>query len=388
MMNVGSSNCSECHRAIRDQWIYKVGGSLHHASCLSCAVCSAQLDETCYSYNGAYYCKKDYFTYFGPRCGSCQVTIMFDEYSTRLGDHFFHPNCLHCSVCNVTILKGQNVGFSNDGLLYCEDHSFMSFMKTTLPYGSFDSGIESDLSVHDSGSNTPSSLLNLDDANSTQSRESEDDEDKVKDLDENGKENKRRGPRTTIKAKQFEVLKTVFSQTPKPTRLMREQLAKETGLPMRVIQVWFQNKRSKEKRMHQMRFMARGPFLPPNAGRRNAGGIRYPGYYPGELPPGGPYPEPPYGPPDFAFGYPQAPPNAAGYNNHSVPGDNTDPNLFDSSNNSFPSPPSGDFPSGSEPPEGFNSGGGDLFPPSSNPSKQQESSGLNNPGGPQATLVS
>ena len=50
---------------------------------------------------------------------------------------------------------------------------------------------------------------------------------------------KRRGPRTTIKAKQLEVLKTAFNQTPKPTRHIREQLAKETGLPMRVIQVNF-----------------------------------------------------------------------------------------------------------------------------------------------------
>ena len=48
---------------------------------------------------------------------------------------------------------------------------------------------------------------------------------------------KRRGPRTTIKAKQLEVLKTAFNQTPKPTRHIREQLAKETGLSMRVIQV-------------------------------------------------------------------------------------------------------------------------------------------------------
>ena len=48
---------------------------------------------------------------------------------------------------------------------------------------------------------------------------------------------KRRGPRTTIKAKQLEILKTAFNQTPKPTRHIREQLAKETGLSMRVIQV-------------------------------------------------------------------------------------------------------------------------------------------------------
>ncbi|XP_070571584.1 LIM/homeobox protein Lhx5-like isoform X2 [Ptychodera flava] len=63
---------------------------------------------------------------------------------------------------------------------------------------------------------------------------------------------KRRGPRTTIKAKQLETLKAAFNATPKPTRHIREQLAQETGLNMRVIQVWFQNRRSKERRMKQL----------------------------------------------------------------------------------------------------------------------------------------
>jgi hypothetical protein len=63
---------------------------------------------------------------------------------------------------------------------------------------------------------------------------------------------KRRGPRTTIKAKQLETLKAAFAATPKPTRHIREQLAQETGLNMRVIQVWFQNRRSKERRMKQL----------------------------------------------------------------------------------------------------------------------------------------
>ncbi|XP_042875421.1 LIM/homeobox protein Lhx1-like isoform X2 [Penaeus japonicus] len=76
---------------------------------------------------------------------------------------------------------------------------------------------------------------------------------KLADDDKGG--NKRRGPRTTIKAKQLEILKSAFASTPKPTRHIREQLAKETGLPMRVIQVWFQNKRSKERRMKQLTSM-------------------------------------------------------------------------------------------------------------------------------------
>ena len=70
--------------------------------------------------------------------------------------------------------------------------------------------------------------------------------------DEDGTNGKRRGPRTTIKAKQLETLKSAFATTPKPSRHIREKLAQETGLNMRVIQVWFQNRRSKERRMKQL----------------------------------------------------------------------------------------------------------------------------------------
>ena len=44
-------------------------------------------------------------------------------------------------------------------------------------------------------------------------------------------------PRTTITAKQLEILKGIYIQSPKPTRHVREQLAQETGLDMRVVQV-------------------------------------------------------------------------------------------------------------------------------------------------------
>merc|ERR1712012_1409509 len=92
-------------------------------------------------------------------------------------------------------------------------------------------------------------------------KENDDNDEDQDDDKKECKDGKRRGPRTTIKAKQLEMLRTVFNQTPKPTRVVREQLAKDTQLPMRVIQVWFQNKRSKEKRMHALRFMAGG--FPP-----------------------------------------------------------------------------------------------------------------------------
>ena len=55
-------------------------------------------------------------------------------------------------------------------------------------------------------------------------------------------------PRTTITAKQLEILKAAYTLSPKPTRTVREHLAQETGLDMRVVQVWFQNRRAKDKR--------------------------------------------------------------------------------------------------------------------------------------------
>lgn len=53
-------------------------------------------------------------------------------------------------------------------------------------------------------------------------------------VDANGK---RRGPRTTIKPKQLETLRKAFEEAPKPSRHIRESLAAQTGLNMRVIQV-------------------------------------------------------------------------------------------------------------------------------------------------------
>lgn len=56
-------------------------------------------------------------------------------------------------------------------------------------------------------------------------------------------------PRTTISAKSLDTLKQAYQASSKPARHIREQLALQTGLDMRVVQVWFQNRRAKEKRL-------------------------------------------------------------------------------------------------------------------------------------------
>lgn len=91
-----------------------------------------------------------------------------------------------------------------------------------------------------------------------------DDDLQVDNDNESGSNCKKRGPRTTIKSEQLEMLKNAFALTPKPTRLIRERLAQQTGLTMRVIQVWFQNRRSKERRVKQnaCRAMLRHNYQP------------------------------------------------------------------------------------------------------------------------------
>ena len=53
----------------------------------------------------------------------------------------------------------------------------------------------------------------------------------------NNKSTKRRGPRTTIKQHQLDALMAAFELSTKPAKSIRESLAKETGLELRVIQV-------------------------------------------------------------------------------------------------------------------------------------------------------
>ena len=97
--------------------------------------------------------------------------------------------------------------------------------------------------IEKNNNDTSSSNNNPDNKENSSSKNSEGEDKEGSDLDGDGDTTKkptgtkRRGPRTTIKAKQLETLKAAFAATPKPTRHIREQLAQETGLNMRVIQV-------------------------------------------------------------------------------------------------------------------------------------------------------
>jgi hypothetical protein len=54
--------------------------------------------------------------------------------------------------------------------------------------------------------------------------------------------------RTVLNEKQLHTLRTYYNANPRPDAMLKEQLVEMTGLNPRVIRVWFQNKRCKDKK--------------------------------------------------------------------------------------------------------------------------------------------
>jgi len=349
--------CSQCEKPILDKFVLTVLEKPWHPNCVRCSDCGFVLNEKCFSREGKIYCREDFYRRFGPKCGGCGLGISPQDLVRKAREKVFHLKCFTCFVCRKQLLTGEELYVIDDTKFVCKEDYHPRNLNDSL-YDE-DDDLDEDTGLEEGDSFMSQGKLGLEANNNSVSGElshelSHDGHDKTPPLadssterdllnDSDGSINgdcddeslrgikseegtggtKRRGPRTTIKAKQLEVLKTAFNQTPKPTRHIREQLAKETGLPMRVIQVWFQNKRSKERRMKQLAGRGGGFFvggkrmrgfgLSPHGmedGRFGfyegmgpefgfPGGGRFPGdYFPGQGPPGQPgMPFNPAGPP-------------------------------------------------------------------------------------------
>ncbi|XP_033643223.1 LIM/homeobox protein Lhx3-like isoform X2 [Asterias rubens] len=187
--------CAGCDQSILDRFILKVQDRSWHAKCLKCVDCQVQLNERCFTRGGQLFCKEDFFKRYAARCASCDKSIAPKEQVRRAQDNAYHLQCFACVYCKRLLATGDEFYLMKDNKLACKNDYEVSISKD----------VEMDNS------------------------------------------NKR--PRTTITAKQLETLKTAYTNSPKPARHVREQLAQETNLDMRVVQVWFQNRRAKEKRL-------------------------------------------------------------------------------------------------------------------------------------------
>ncbi|XP_076316401.1 LIM/homeobox protein Lhx3-like isoform X1 [Tachypleus tridentatus] len=183
--------CAGCNQPIVDRFILKVLDRPWHANCLKCAECQVQLNDKCFSRNGEVFCKEDFFKRFGTKCAGCEQGIPPTQVVRRAQDNVYHLYCFSCTLCKRQLNTGDEFYLMEDNKLVCK--------------------IDYETAKARDGTS--------------------------------------KRPRTTISAKQLEMLKTAYNNSPKPARHVREQLSQDTGLDMRVVQVWFQNRRAKEKRL-------------------------------------------------------------------------------------------------------------------------------------------
>ncbi|OXA53091.1 LIM/homeobox protein Lhx5 [Folsomia candida] len=254
-------SCTACDKAILDRYIVAVLERSWHSDCVRCFDCRTLLSDRCFSRENKLFCKNDFFRRYGTKCSGCSQGISPHDMVRKARDKIYHINCFTCTMCRREMSTGEELYVLDDSKFICKDDYIQAKQATKGGTLVGDTDVRTPITSSGDNSNPEKDNGNESEGSMDADGESRDPGAENKSPEDSSVGSKRRGPRTTIKAKQLEILKTAFSQTPKPTRHIREQLAKETSLPMRVIQVWFQNKRSKERRLKQLTSMGRGPFF-------------------------------------------------------------------------------------------------------------------------------
>ncbi|CAL1290330.1 unnamed protein product [Larinioides sclopetarius] len=238
--------CAGCDSPILDRFLSKVEERAWHAKCVKCWDCQGVLADKCFSRDGKLFCRTDFFRRFGTKCGGCSQGICPTDLVRRARGRVYHVACFTCLLCRKQPSTGEELYVLDETRFVCkDDFNSDSSVERYRDVVSGGSGANSPHNATTANSSATEDLAPIDCLGSVGPTGPSSN-------DEGAGGAKRRGPRTTIKAKQLETLKAAFAATPKPTRHIREQLAQETGLNMRVIQVWFQNRRSKERRMKQL----------------------------------------------------------------------------------------------------------------------------------------
>ncbi|XP_014277883.1 LIM homeobox transcription factor 1-alpha isoform X2 [Halyomorpha halys] len=208
--------CSGCGRLISDRYIMRVGELYYHEQCLVCNLCGTSLHHTCFIRDSKLYCRIDYERVYVKKCLSCGDPIGPSELVMKAAvDSVFHLRCFLCVVCGVRLQKGDQY-VVKQGQLFCRP-DYEKEVEMFQGYAQGESGLEE-------GPGGPRST--------------------------DGRRGPKR-PRTILTTQQRRAFKASFELSPKPCRKVRETLAKDTGLSVRIVQVWFQNQRAKIKKMQK-----------------------------------------------------------------------------------------------------------------------------------------
>ncbi|XP_065068681.1 LIM homeobox transcription factor 1-beta-like isoform X2 [Rhopilema esculentum] len=209
--------CTSCDQPIDDRFLFCVNDVYWHESCLECCVCRCPLTDSCYSKENKLFCRGDYRRLFGAKCSTCKQDIAANELVMRAMHNVYHLHCFKCYECGQSLEKGDEFGLKDDRLFCREDLNGIRPEKDVI----------SD-STHAASDKSEASPVSSDISCETKSP---------------------KRPRTILTSAQRKAFKASFEMTPKPCRKVREELSRDTGLSVRVVQVWFQNQRAKLKKI-------------------------------------------------------------------------------------------------------------------------------------------
>ncbi|XP_067629272.1 protein apterous isoform X1 [Eurosta solidaginis] len=277
-------DCAGCGRFIQDRFYLSAVDKRWHINCLQCYACRQPLDResSCYSRDGNIYCKNDYYSFFGTRrCSKCRASISATELVMRARNLVFHVNCFCCTICNAPLTKGDQFGII-DALIYCRTHysiaregdsvssrlggPFQFCTDFGSPQNESSSPHSDPTRIVPSGIFVPTShvISGLTQAprqkGRPRKRKPKDIEALAANMDLNAEyldfgrgsqmtASRTKRMRTSFKHHQLRTMKSYFNINHNPDAKDLKQLSQKTGLPKRVLQVWFQNARAKWRRM-------------------------------------------------------------------------------------------------------------------------------------------
>lgn len=253
------SLCVGCGGQIHDQYILRVAPDLEwHAACLRCQECQQFLDETCTCFvrDGKTYCKVDYVRLFGAKCDKCGSSFSKTDFVMRAKSKIYHIECFRCCACARQLVPGDEFALRDGGALYCkEDHDVMEKSSApSTPHAAQESNNNTSLSNNNHNSNSTELGCMSDSGSESGSHKGSvgggpgGGGRKGGAGAGGGSDGKPTRVRTVLNEKQLHTLRTCYAANPRPDALMKEQLVEMTGLSPRVIRVWFQNKRCKDKK--------------------------------------------------------------------------------------------------------------------------------------------
>ncbi|CAG2114769.1 unnamed protein product [Medioppia subpectinata] len=171
----------------------------------------------------------------------------------RALDHVYHINCFLCVGCGRQLQKGDQFVIRG-GRLFCRPDFEKEMALIHMTTNGRNSGESTPISA-----NNGQTVLPVINGNPQR---------------QDGRRGPKR-PRTILTTAQRRAFKASFEISQKPCRKVRETLAKETGLSVRIVQVWFQNQRAKlkkiQRKQQQMQASGQGGV---GGGGSESGGIQ------------------------------------------------------------------------------------------------------------------